>query len=505
MQPLPPGQIIAGRYRIQSVLGVGGHAAVYLAQQEGLQRKVAIKVLNTADAPKLDVLMKRFEQEARLISQLRDPHTITMYDFGQTPEGMLYMVQEYVEGEDLAHLFKREGQLEPERVVKIVQQLLSSLQEAHALGVLHRDIKPQNIMVYTHVGRRDQIKLLDFGIAKMAGEAGQDWTAEGSLVGTPRYIAPERIRGKKLSPSSDIYAVGLVAYELLTGRRVMEGKKGIAALQAQLSDPSTKLDPSLPIPGALRAIVDRMMEKEVPRRYSTAEQVLADLERWRDHSLDPLDQGPPTLVGNTDPSTLFAMSEPEDGDPTIVSGPTPSEVVALREAASRSGAFPAHKPDTSYSSNDQLRAQHTPIPGARQYNPANASGSFPSQPSRDDATVPFGRSMRDQAIAKNAGGIANDATVVTTVSNRQIAEIEASVSQEFPAAPPQYPHNQSGLSSSGQYPSAHPQQHPPQPNPPLPPVAQPQAQGSSNALVIVVALLVFIAIGVVAVAVTMVL
>jgi serine/threonine-protein kinase len=490
MQPLPPGQIIAGRYRIQSVLGVGGHAAVYLAQQEGLQRKVAIKVLNTADAPKLDVLMKRFEQEARLISQLRDPHTITMYDFGQTPEGMLYMVQEYVEGEDLSNLFKREGQLEPERVVKIVQQLLSSLQEAHALGVLHRDIKPQNIMVYTHVGRRDQIKLLDFGIAKMAGESGQDWTAEGSLVGTPRYIAPERIRGKKLSPSSDIYAVGLVAYELLTGRRVMEGKKGIAALQSQLSDPSTKLDPRLPIPGALRAIVDRMMEKEVPRRYSTAEEVLIDLERWREPSLDPLDQGPPTLVGNTDPSALFARAEQEDGDPTLVSGPTPSVVAALRGAAQRSGTFPAHSPDRSYSSNDELRAQHTPIPGARQYDPSHA-------PQRDDATVPFGRSMRDQAIAQNAAdGIANDATVVTTVSNQQIAEIEASVSQEFAAAP-QYPSNSAPASSSGQFPTA--------PNPPLPPLTQAQPQGGNKALVIVVAALVVVAIGVVAVAVTMVL
>ncbi len=503
MQPLPPGQIIAGRYRIQSVLGVGGHAAVYLAQQEGLQRQVAIKVLNTADAPKLDVLMKRFEQEARLISQLRDPHTITMYDFGQTPEGMLYMVQEYVEGEDLAHLFKREGQLEPERVVKIVQQLLSSLQEAHALGVLHRDIKPQNIMVYTHVGRRDQIKLLDFGIAKMAGEAGQDWTAEGSLVGTPRYIAPERIRGKKLSPSSDIYAVGLVAYELLTGRRVMEGKKGIAALQAQLSDPSTKLSPSLPIPGALRAIVNRMMEKEVPRRYSNAEEVLSDLERWRDHSLDPLDQGPPTLVGQTNPNALFAMAEENEGDPTIVSGPTPSEVVALREAAHRSGAFPAHTPDQSYSSNDQLRAQHTPIPGARPFNPTGTSGAFPAhQPMRDDATVPFGRSMRDQAIAQNAGGIANDATVVTTVSNRQIAEIEASVSQEFAVAP-QYP--QHPLSQSGQHPVAHPQHPQHMPVPALPPAAQPQPQGGSKALIIIVAMLVFVAIGVVAFAVTMVL
>ena len=292
MQPasqLQPGTLIADRYRVESLLGSGGHAFVYLAIQEKLGRKVALKVLKMALPTGEDqltradqqVLIKRFEQEARLISQLRDPHTITMYDYGNTHDGLLYMVCEYVEGESLKDLLIREGKLQPARVMHILEQLLLSLQEAHAYGVLHRDLKPDNIMVYTHLGRRDQVKLLDFGIAKisMGDSPDNDLTAEGSLVGTPRYIAPERIRGEELRPASDLYSLGLVAYEALTGKRVLDGLHGIRALQAQLGDPSLRLPDDLDIDTGFRHIIERMIEKDLPIRYQVAEQVLHDLAR----------------------------------------------------------------------------------------------------------------------------------------------------------------------------------------------------------------------------------
>ena len=289
-QPLQFGRLIAGRYRIESLLGSGGHAHVYLAVQEKLGRRVALKVLKASGVQHVsaaaqhahDVLVRRFEQEAKLISQLRDPHTITMYDYGSTDEGLLYMVCEFVQGETLKTTLTREGSLSAERVASILKQTLMSLQEAHAHGVLHRDIKPDNIMTYAHMGRRDQVKLLDFGIAKMAeaeDEESADMTAEGSLIGTPRYIAPERIRGEKLRPASDLYSLGLVAYEALTGQRILEGLYGIQVLQAQLIEPSLKLPEETPAPKALCRIINRMIEKDLDVRYHVAEQVLEDLRR----------------------------------------------------------------------------------------------------------------------------------------------------------------------------------------------------------------------------------
>jgi serine/threonine protein kinase len=288
---LQPGYLLAGRYRLEEPLGSGGHAYVYSARQEGLDRKVAVKLLKSApglneDAlppHKVEVLVKRFEQEAKLISQLRDPGTITMYDYGATDDGLLYMVVEFIEGDSLKELQRMLGAMQPNRVVKILEQLLYSLQEAHALGVLHRDIKPDNIMLFTHLGRRDQVKLLDFGIAKMVNsDSDGDLTAEGSVVGTPRYIAPERIRGADLTPAADLYSLGLVAYEMLTGERVMAGLKGMRALQSQLSDPSIKLPPNLDIPHNLRRIIDRMMEKDPTKRYQLAEHIIRDLEFWKE-------------------------------------------------------------------------------------------------------------------------------------------------------------------------------------------------------------------------------
>lgn len=280
---LRSGELLGGKYRIIGPLGAGGHATVYHAEQEGLGRQVAIKVLRVRDAMLTDraeaVLIRRFEQEAKLLSSLRDPHTVTMYDYGRTEGGTLYMVFEYIQGESLERVLMREGAMAPGRVVKIVRQILESLQEAHAMGVLHRDIKPSNIMLYKHVGRADQVKVLDFGIAKLVSEQSADMTAEGSIVGTPRYIAPERLREQEV-PASDLYSVGMVAWEMLTGRAVLDGKSGIHALRAQIEQPSISLPAELHVPLGLRQCMNKLMCKPLNQRYATAEQVLLDLERW---------------------------------------------------------------------------------------------------------------------------------------------------------------------------------------------------------------------------------
>jgi serine/threonine protein kinase len=224
------GDLFVGRFTIESVLNRGGFGCVYKAMQNDLGRPVAIKVLRpatrigfnddvSAEERRLEIVSKRFEREAQLVSQLRDPHTVLMYEYGQTPDGLLYMVLEFISGDALSRVVEVEGAISPDRAVNIVLQVLSSLEEAHARGVLHRDIKPPNIMLYSHMGRADQVKVLDFGLAKSMDDPifsadNPDLTDDEVLIGTPRYMSPEQIRGHRLAPSTDIYSLGLVFYEL---------------------------------------------------------------------------------------------------------------------------------------------------------------------------------------------------------------------------------------------------------------------------------------------------
>lgn len=278
-----PGDLFEGRYRIRSMIGSGGFARVYSAMQEDLGRVVALKILTPPkDGDYPPNVVDRFNQEARLVSRLQDPHTITMFDFGRSSDGLLYMVFEYVNGVSLSHLISTEAPLAPARVVKILLQTLSSLEEAHAMGVLHRDIKPGNIMVFEHVGRSDQTKLLDFGIAKLTGhdQLPQDLTADGALIGTPRYMSPEQIRGEKLSAQSDIYSLGLVAYEMLMGKKAIESNSSVTIIGKQLDPQSFALPVLASVSVGLRTIINRMLAKERDARYLNASQVMTALSNW---------------------------------------------------------------------------------------------------------------------------------------------------------------------------------------------------------------------------------
>ena len=286
MTDLQPGITLEGKYRIDSKLASGGQGHVFRGTHLVLDRPVAIKILKVSRIPEVHARMtKRFEQEARLISSLRDPHTITLYDFGSMADGSLFMIFEYIDGMSLKELLETEGKLAPHRVAKILRQTLSSLQEAHSFGVLHRDIKPANIMLYEHANRPDQVKLLDFGIAKILDDDGSatKLTAANAVVGTPRYIAPELLLDEPPTPASDIYSLGLVAYELLLARRAVDGLTPAQIFRAQVEGPSFKVPAALSIPDGLRSIVDKMLEKRVDQRYGSTETILYDLKRWHEH------------------------------------------------------------------------------------------------------------------------------------------------------------------------------------------------------------------------------
>lgn len=301
-RPLKPGETFEERYRIEDILGIGGFAHVYRATQVDLDRDVALKVLrpvNSDDPASTDAdetmerWVKRFKREAKVIADLRDPHTITMYDYGHTDSGMLYMVFEHISGQSLKEVLEESGPVSPRRAVAILRQSLSSLQEAHAMGILHRDIKPANIMVYDHVGRRDQVKILDFGIAKPMMDhedatASSDLTQEGKIIGTPRYMAPEQLLGEgDTGPHSDIYSLGLVVYELIYGEQAVSGDTTMKIISKQVSEDPIEIPRASHVPHALHDLLEKMLQKNISERYQSADELLEIVENREESLTDP--------------------------------------------------------------------------------------------------------------------------------------------------------------------------------------------------------------------------
>jgi serine/threonine-protein kinase len=271
------GREIGGRYRVVAKLGEGGMGAVYRGEQISLKRKVAIKVLRpelSADAG----LVRRFNAEAELCAKLSHPNTVGIYDFGQDSDGSLYIAMELLEGRSLRHVMQ-EGAMPPARAVAIGQQIARSLADAHSHGITHRDLKPDNVMLTERGRERDVVRVLDFGIAKLRDDnkaTVNHMTRAGDLVGTPQYMAPEQIRGEHVDGRTDIYALGAILYEMLTGRLPFEGQSVMAILSKHLTEmpvsPSQRR-PDLPIPPALDGLVMAAMAKDPAARPPTMELV----------------------------------------------------------------------------------------------------------------------------------------------------------------------------------------------------------------------------------------
>lgn len=263
---------------------------MYKATQVDLDRAVAIKVLDVADddlkeevrQQRLSVMQKRFEREARLASQMRDERAITIYDFGRSGD-KLYMAMEYVDGPTLGTLVAMERAIDPQRTLRIIRQALKALGEAHRIGFLHRDIKPHNIMIFEHAGEKDRVKVLDFGLVKLIDEeegAGSksDLTADNVLVGTPRFMSPEQIRGEELGPASDIYSLGLVMFEMLTGRRAVEADTTMKIVARHLDPEPFKIPAGITLPSEVLRILRKCVAKSAGDRYPTAEAAIEDID-----------------------------------------------------------------------------------------------------------------------------------------------------------------------------------------------------------------------------------
>ncbi len=270
------GREIAGKYRIVRLLGEGGMGAVYLGEQKlgATLRKVAIKTLHPhlSHDPKI---LARFEREVGTVAGLQHPNTIQVFDFGKMDDGTLYIVMEFVEGRSVADVLEKDGPMEPARVQKIMEQVCGSLEEAHQQGIVHRDLKPDNVVLCDKAGQKDWVEVLDFGIAKRQSEEDkeeQKLTQQGMVLGTPPYMSPEQFTGKPIDKRSDIYSLGVMAYEMLTGALPFSGNTAWEWATAHMTAQPRPLD-TLPvggrIPPAMKHAISRAMEKDPNARFAT--------------------------------------------------------------------------------------------------------------------------------------------------------------------------------------------------------------------------------------------
>lgn len=276
------GRTIGGKYKVTGKLGGGGMGAVYRAEQEIIQRVVAIKILHTHlcndDSAEF---MKRFQREATIASRIDHPNAITMYDFG-IEDGSPYIVMQYAEGRTLKSLLLDEGPLSLERVEPILHQICSALSVAHESGIIHRDLKPDNIMVSSPRPGVDRAQVLDFGIAKplgvLGGESGANLTRTGTFMGTPKYMAPEQALEKDIDVRCDVYSLGVIIYEMITGEVPFDSQSPMEILLKHVHSaavPAREFKPELDIPQEVSDVVTKALEKDPLKRFPSVK-ALAD-------------------------------------------------------------------------------------------------------------------------------------------------------------------------------------------------------------------------------------
>src|SRR6478736_3842690 len=266
------GTTLNGRYRLEARIGAGGMSTVYRALDETLQRQVAIKLMNrevTSDSDQLE----RFRREARAVAQLSHPHIVGVIDAGED-EGRPYIVFEYVEGETLKERIRRNGRLPITEAVAYAIEIARALGTAHARHIVHRDVKPQNVLI----DEEGSAKVTDFGIARTLDQEGL--TADGRVLGTTDYVSPEQALGHQVTGQSDLYSLGIVLFEMLTGDVPFKGENQVAVAMKHVREPLpdvTHLRPE--VSAVLASVIDRSTRKELKNRYATVTEMVQDLEQ----------------------------------------------------------------------------------------------------------------------------------------------------------------------------------------------------------------------------------
>lgn len=391
------GRVIHDRLELTELLGAGSMGQVYKATHRALQKSVAIKVMRP-EMPPTGSQIARFEAEAKATSSIDHPNSVQILDFGRDGEDqLLYIAMEFLDGEPLSRLIKRESQLEPSRAVRIILQTLAALAAAHDQKIVHRDVKPTNIMLVTKTGDDgavpEFVKVCDFGIAKLlhGDHDTPPLTMEGVSLGTPAYSAPEQIMGMPVDGRADIYACGVVMYLLLTGRRPFTGEAMDVAMKQVSAQPEPIVSLRAGLDPALVAVVERAMAKQADDRFTTAREMRTALKPFlresgggvgppgpplpypREATVPPQITPPPpfqTGVG----ARPYPMAQPPPGYPQQPhpSGQYPAPPGSNWPPSQPSGQYPAPQP------NSQYPAPQSQWPG--HYPPARGGESAPPPP-----------------------------------------------------------------------------------------------------------------------------
>ncbi|MGQ9897308.1 MAG: protein kinase domain-containing protein [Acidobacteriota bacterium] len=323
-KPSTVARVVDGKYQIVRLVGRGGMGAVYEAIHTTMQRRVALKILN-ADLVSNPAALERFRREALLSGRLKHPNAITIYDYGMSAIGEAYIVMEFLEGHSLGQELQQAKTLSPLRVVSVLAPVCDAVQAAHAEGIIHRDLKPANIML-EKLRTGETVKVLDFGIAKLAMNNPNLMNLTGTgIIGTPQYMSPEQCQAHRIDGRSDVYSIGIIAYEMLTGKLPFDEPTPLATVIAQVKQkpkPLRELRPE--IPPALEAVVMRALEKSPANRYQTAEE-LAEAFRTMQRQLMPgsvsivTPQGIPALPPEPSPAApgLFTRVVPAEAPPLL--------------------------------------------------------------------------------------------------------------------------------------------------------------------------------------------
>lgn len=309
---IPLGKVVAQRYRIQSLIARGGMAAVFLADDLLLHRQVALKVLVPPNKADIASFEHRFRREAQALAQLSHPNIVTLHDFGETKESGYFLAMEYIPGPRMTDLMK-DGPMEPIRAIRLVQQVVLALRYAHKKGVIHRDLKPSNLLVLQAEDGSETMKVVDFGLVKLA-EVDQSLTQPGLVLGSPHCMAPEQVRGQDTDARTDIYAVGILLFRCITGTFPFHGDNATATMLAHLHQATPSFfaaAPGILVPEGLEPIVARCLAKDPADRYPDMQGLMDDLiavagAGAQMHSVTLVKPMPPGAIQEPAPSSSWS-------------------------------------------------------------------------------------------------------------------------------------------------------------------------------------------------------
>jgi serine/threonine protein kinase len=341
------GTIIAGRYRILRKLGEGAMGGVYLGEHLKIGRKDAIKVLRGGLASDRESIA-RFRRGARNLSAIHHPNVCTLYDYGETEDGSPFLALEFVTGETLLDVINREKRLEPARAFHIARQTADALGAAHEAGIVHRDLKPSNIMIERGRDGRDFVKVVDFDIAKgPEGQAGDELTSVGMVVGTPEYMSPEQLMGEALDGRSDLYSLGIVLFRMLTGGYPFRSRGSHAIMSERMTTPPLTLENAFPqgvFPAGVQSVLDRAMTRNRDERYARAGDLAADLAALERAGRAKAQESAeaPTMPWLAQPATEAATMPWLPQPPPTRATPTATGSTAVQDPSARSRTRTSH-------------------------------------------------------------------------------------------------------------------------------------------------------------------